>query len=100
MEQGLQLLLWKKRRVGCKQSDVTSHLCLDSPWLLCGERPEEGSREAKEGNAGSSSISLSLSCLQRKEIVLKTVLQGRGQTARHWELQMVWKILLDGLGHL
>lgn len=58
--EGLELLLWKKRWVGCKQSYVISHLCLDSLWLLCGERPEEGSREAREGNAGFSSISLSL----------------------------------------
>lgn len=53
---------------------MISHLCLDSLWLLCGEGAEEGSREAREGNAGSS-ISLSFFSLQRKEIVLKMVLQ-------------------------
>ena len=59
--------------MGCTQSDVISHLCLGSLWLLCGKRAEEGSREAGEGNAGSS---ISLFSLQRKEIVLKMVLQG------------------------
>ena len=40
--------------MGCTQSDVISHLCLGSLWLLCRKRAEEGSREAREGNAGSS----------------------------------------------